>query len=180
MVDFQQLADTEWLRLKIIRLKALRESPDFFLSTYEKERAYDDKKWQSEFGRGEWTVGSIDGRDVCLLGVTEAGIPPNNHCLEYMWVAPGYRRQGIGFELVIGAMERLFRSGTSLVHLWVLDGNNGAVSVYKSLRFEFNGVEQRLDNYGKPGRTEQQMDLVLTQEILDEARQHSYPAAAPS
>ena len=172
MVDFQQLADTEWLRLKLIRLKALLDSPDFFLSTYGKEREYDDKKWQSEFSRGEWTVGSVDGNDVCLLGVTEAGIAPNNHCLEYMWVDPGYRHQGIGFELVIGAMERLYRSGISLVHLWVLDGNNRAVSVYKSLRFEFNGREQPLDAYDRPGRTEQQMDLVLTQEILDEARQH--------
>ncbi|HET7014226.1 MAG TPA: GNAT family N-acetyltransferase [Streptosporangiaceae bacterium] len=153
------------------------------MSTYKKEREYDDKRWQSEFSRGEWTVGSVDGQDVCLLGVTEAGIAPNNHCLEYMWVDPEYRHQGIGFELVIGAMERLYRSGIQLVHLWILDGNNRAAELYKRLRFEFNTVEQLLDNYGRPGRKELQMDLVLTQEILDEARQnapHAHAALATS
>ncbi len=178
MVDFQQLADTEWLRLKAIRLTALAESPDFFLSTFTNERQYDDKKWQSEFDRGEWTIGSIDGKDVCLLGVTKSGPDPDNRCLEYMWVDPRYRNHRLAFELVFGAIERLYQAGFERVHLWVLDGNVPATNLYKSLHFEYSNVKQWLED--RPTRYEERMQLKLTKEILDEARQRSLTALAPS
>lgn len=181
MVVFRQLANEDWRRLRDIRLNALRESPDYFLSEYSKEQEFSAERWRAEFSRGEWTIGSIDGQDVCLLGVTrEEHTPPSECWLEYMWVDPAYRSRGIAFILVAHALNRLFQNGVKLIRLWVLDGNNRAVSLYKSLRFEFNGTEEPLDDFGKPGRREQQMDLALTQEILDEARRRPVPALAAS
>lgn len=55
------------------------------------------------------------------------------------------------------------------MRLWVLDGNDPAVNLYRSLNFRFNMLRQPLQD--KPGRIEEHMDLELTQEILDEVRQ---------
>lgn len=176
MEDFQRLAKEDWRRLRDIRLIALRESPDTFLSTYNKERKFSGGRWRAEFDRGVWTIGSIDGRGVCLLGATaEADTPPSARWLEYMWVDPDYRGQGIASRLVCHALDHLYETGVREVRLWVLDGNNRAASLYKNLGFEFNGKREPLK--AKPGRSEEQMDLVLTQQVLHEARQFPHASA---
>ena len=170
MVVFQRLAKEDWRRLRDIRLIALRESPDNFLSTHTKERKFSAERWQAEFDRGAWTIGSIDGEDVCLLGATrEAQTPGGERYLEYMWVHPGYRRQGIAGQLVRQELNQLREDGCKLVRLWVLDGNDPAVSLYKTLNFKFNHFRQALE--AKPERFEEQMDLELIQENLGNAGQ---------
>jgi GNAT superfamily N-acetyltransferase len=180
MEAFQRLADeNEWRRLRDIRLIALQESPDFFLSTYEKELGFAEQRWRAEFVRGVWTIGCIDGHDVCLLGTTrEEDTPPNECWLEYMWVHAGYRRQGIAGQLVRQELNRLRADGFKLARLWVLDGNDPATDLYKSLNFRFNGTSQALQ--AKPGRFEIQMELELIQENLGSPRERRLTAFASS
>jgi len=71
--------------------------------------------------------------------------------------------------LVGQELSQLHQAGFKLVRLWVLDGNDPAVNLYRSLNFRFNMLRQPLQD--KPGRIEEHMDLELTQEILDEVRQ---------
>jgi ribosomal protein S18 acetylase RimI-like enzyme len=177
MVVFQRLAAKDWRRLRDVRLIALQESPECFLSTHKKELEYREKRWQAEFNRGEWTIGSIDGADVCLLGVTrEEQTPQDERYLEYMWVDPRQRGAGIAFRLVTHELIRLYEAHVRLVRLWVLNGNNPAVSLYKSLSFDFNGMDQPLKD--RPWRKEEQMDLLLTQELLGEACRRQHPVTA--
>jgi hypothetical protein len=50
--DIRLLAPDEWVELRNIRLAALRESRQAFLSNYQREIVYDPDRWRAEFGRG--------------------------------------------------------------------------------------------------------------------------------
>jgi len=158
--DIKLLVPDEWLRLRDIRLSALRESPDAFLSTYEQEQDYSERQWRAEFARGDWNVGLIEGRPVSLLGVTRESSTPEQECyLEYLWVSPECRRSGVARTMLTAIIERLRTSGMTTVFLWVLDGNEVAVHLYK--RVGFTRMNHRQPLPADPGRSEERMRLDL-------------------
>jgi ribosomal protein S18 acetylase RimI-like enzyme len=95
------------------------------------------------------------------VGATrEPGRPAYERFLEYLWVSPGSRGQGIGsrfFDLVLG---RLQAAGVRTAFLWVLDGNDVAVRLYRKAGFE--PVGQPVPLTARPGRSEQLFRLDLT------------------
>lgn len=162
MPDIRLLTQDEWLTLRDIRLSALHESPEAFLSTYTQERAYGDSRWQAEFARGEWWAGYTGDEAVSLLGTThEPSTPPAECYLEYMWVASGHRRSGIALQMLNVVLGHLRASGLRTVNLWVLDGNEGARSLYKRVGFVSCNHRQPLP--GQPGRHEELMQLDLSE-----------------
>jgi len=164
MFQIKVLTPDDWDVLRAIRLTALDESPDMFLSTYSQEREYDPSRWRGEFGRGDWYV-SIDSESpdgpVGILGITREPSTPAHQCfLEYLWVAPEVRRHGLAFTMVRQVLDQLQPVGVRTVFLWVLDGNESAMRLYKRLGFvscnEIHPLEAR------PGRTEELMQLHLS------------------
>jgi ribosomal protein S18 acetylase RimI-like enzyme len=147
-------------RLKRLRLRALKDSPDCFLSVHAVERQYPDDRWTAEFERGDWYAGMSGHADVSLIGVTsEPGMPESERYIEYMWVARGFRRHGVGEYTLKEVLGILRASGVKVVYLWVLDGNVAAAELYRKVGFAFTGVVQPLA--ARPGRSEQQMMLAL-------------------
>src|SRR5260370_20474271 len=119
--EIVQLGRDDWVRLRNIRLWALKDSPDSFLSTYDKELSYSEDHWRAEFDRGDWHVGTGNGEDIGLLGVTREPHTPADECyLEYLWVAPGSRRSGLAFRMVTTILDVLRDSGIRISYLWVL------------------------------------------------------------
>jgi len=158
--DIKLLVPDEWLRLRDIRLSALRESPDAFLSTYEQEQDYSERQWRAEFARGDWNVGLIEGRPVSLLGVTRESSTPEQECyLEYLWVSPECRRSGVARTMLTAIIERLRTSGMTTVFLWVLDGNEPAKRLYEHCGFTSTGLTQRPRR--SPLRSEELMRLIF-------------------
>jgi ribosomal protein S18 acetylase RimI-like enzyme len=47
-----------------------------------------------------------------------------------LWVAPGFRGQGIGDQLVVAIVEWAKAAGFSQVLLWVTEGNTRAEALY--------------------------------------------------
>jgi ribosomal protein S18 acetylase RimI-like enzyme len=176
MVDYHALGVDEWPTLQKIRLRALKESPDTFLATREQEQNYDESRWRSEFDRGEWIIGLVDGKEISLVGVTheaDADDPRREkHYIEYMWVAPECRRSGIGYRMLDFALDRLYKSGVQSVNLWVLDGNTPAAALYEQMGFRRTKVVNLLTNE-KPGRSEEAMWLDLSQHQPSEQRPSS-------
>ena len=41
-----------------------------FLSTVEREKAWEQPDWEEEFKRGVWYFGRVSGEDIGLIGVT--------------------------------------------------------------------------------------------------------------
>jgi ribosomal protein S18 acetylase RimI-like enzyme len=160
------LAENDWLRLQNVRLTALDDNPQAFLSTFKAEAAFDEGRWRREFVRGEWHVmcaGERDGgdqEDVGLLGVTRLPDMSLRECyLEYLWVAPGVRRRGVASILLRRVLDRLRDSGVHTVWLWILDGNERAMRLYE--RFGFHSTDERQSLPDNPKRSEERMKLRL-------------------
>jgi ribosomal protein S18 acetylase RimI-like enzyme len=159
-VQWRVLTEPEWRSLRGARLTALKESPGSFLSSYDKESAFEQIRWREEFSRGEWVIGlageSIDG----LLGITTASdISPDERYLEYLWISPRQRRSGLATNLIRATLERLAGAGINTVWLWILDGNEPARHLYEKCGFTSTGERQPLQ--ADPSRSEERMRLRL-------------------
>jgi ribosomal protein S18 acetylase RimI-like enzyme len=158
--DIRLLTEDEWGELRNIRLDALRESPQTFLSTYEREILYDAGRWRDEFKRGNWYIGILAGKPISLLGVVRGpGVPISECYLEYLWVSPEYRRSRIAFGMLTMVLECLRTASVGTVFVWVLDGNEAARSLYERIGFVISNHRQPLA--GRPGRSEERLILTL-------------------
>jgi len=102
----------------------------------------------------------MGGLQVSLLGATrEPGRPAHERFLEYLWVSPGWRRSGVGFQFFSMVLDRLQATGVRTVFLWVMDGNDVATSLYRKAGFDPVGKPVPLT--ARPGRSEQLFRLDL-------------------
>lgn len=160
MPEVKLLVPDEWLTLRNIRLAALQDSPDAFLATYEQQARYTEDQWRAEFSRGGWHVGFEASQPVGLLGVTREPQMPVHECyLEYMWVDPGCRGRGVALEMLTAVLEVLRAAGVRTAFLWVLDGNDVAMRLYKRAGFIRTNHRQPLK--ARPGRSEERLRLNL-------------------
>jgi len=142
------LVEDQWPELREIRLSALRDNPAAFLATHKREAAYDERRWRKEFSRGEWNVMLADDEQVGLLGVTREPAMSLRECyLEYLWVAPDFRRSGVGSMLMRTVLRRLRESGVHTVWLYILDGNRAAMSLYQGFGFQSTNERQELPDH---------------------------------
>jgi len=162
LVEFkvEVLTEADWSLLQDLRLTALKDYPTAFLSSYEREEAYDEQRWRQEFERGEWNIILTDGRRAGLLGVTRLPHMPLQECyLEYMWVDPEFRRCGVASMLLRTVLDRLRDLGVDTVLLYVLAGNDDATRLYKRFGFHYTNECQELPDH--PAGREEQMRLRL-------------------
>jgi ribosomal protein S18 acetylase RimI-like enzyme len=160
MPDIELLTADQWPILRRIRLMALSQAPDSFIAKYEDEKEFDEVRWRAEFDRGQWSIGSHLGSSVSLLGCTREERTPWYECfLEYLWVSPEWRNCGLGYSMLAHAIERLRQEGVRTAFLWVLDGNEPAVRLYR--RFGFVSANYREPLECRPGRAEELMRLDL-------------------
>jgi ribosomal protein S18 acetylase RimI-like enzyme len=154
------LSGDDWGQLRDLRLRALKESPNAFLATYEEQANWTDHDWRQEVSRGDWLVRVVVGRPVALLGATpEADISESERYLSYLWVAPSDRRRGVARELVLAMLARLRAAGVRRAWLWVLGENAAARLLYERLGFVSTGERQPLVK--DPSRFEERMTLSL-------------------
>jgi GNAT superfamily N-acetyltransferase len=125
-----QLGERDGERLREVRLRALRDSPDSFWATYDKESELPPEKWAERLTdpRSRWWVAEAgDGVDVGLVCVFLE--EPGAH-LGSMWVAPEARGEGVGSRLVDEAVSWARTTGAEQVRLWAVDGNHAARALY--------------------------------------------------
>jgi ribosomal protein S18 acetylase RimI-like enzyme len=156
----EALPEDEWSRLKKIRLAALKDDPSAFLSSHEREAAYEDEKWLDEFSRGNWYVMLAGTKDVGLLGVTRESAMSSQECyLEYLWVDRVFRGGGVGSMLLRTVLERLENSGVHTVWLYILTGNQEAKRLYQRFGFQSTNEQHPLPDH--PAGSEERMRLRL-------------------
>lgn len=160
MFQVELLAPDHWRTLKKTRLLALRESPQAFLATYKQESAFDQDRWRQEFLRGSWYIGRLGQKVVALVGVTRAPDAPADECyLEYLWVSPNHRGAGIGAKLLGWVIKCLQAAAVRTAYLWVLQGNEPAMRLYRRAGFVSANHRQQLDT--DPSRWEERLLLHL-------------------
>ena len=156
----EALTEDEWSRLRDIRLLALEDYPAAFLSSHEREAAYDEQRWRQEFSRGVWNILLAGGKEIGLLGVTRELAMSSQECyLESLWIAPDFRRNRAASMMLRTVLNRLRDSGVHTVWLYILNGNEGARRLYEKFGFQSTNEWQLLPDH--PAGSEHRMKLRL-------------------
>ncbi|GLZ77711.1 N-acetyltransferase [Actinorhabdospora filicis] len=126
---------------KELRLAALLDAPNAFMSTYADSVARSEEQWVSWIEAVAVFGAFLDGRPAGMVGA----IRPEEGLTELisMWVSPdarGHRLAGRLAEAVVGFARE---SGDRAVHLEVIAGNDAAESAY--LKSGFRHIPKRKD-----------------------------------
>jgi len=136
---------------KEIRLRALKESPGAFGSTYAREVQFTDEEWKDRVARwgSEMGIGFLAFNNAVACGIAGSFLHPNNPAraqLISMWTAPSHRHRGVGRMLVdfVAAWARL--RGATILDLFVVANNSPAMRFYERLGFVRTGRTQPYPN----------------------------------
>jgi ribosomal protein S18 acetylase RimI-like enzyme len=150
-LEIRQITDTDAAAWWALRLRALRESPEAFGSTYDEaverplaiaaRRALPDPDAPDNF-----TLGAFAPELVGFVGFEREEGRKNRHkgSIWGMFVAPESRGQGIGRELLAALVARARQQdGLEQIILTVVSENAAARELYRSYGFTTYGVEPR-------------------------------------
>src|SRR4051812_14914270 len=100
-VEIRRIASGDAPLLREVRLRSLRTDPASFGSTYEREAAFDDERWQNwassnAVGEDRTTLLALDGaRAVGIVVAARREADPEAFDVFAMWVEPGARGSGL-------------------------------------------------------------------------------------
>ena len=153
-----------------LRLQALQDCPSAFASSYEEEcdTAIVAVAERLAPAADHCVFGALEGTE--LIGT--AGLAREGHVKlahkAFIWgvyVAPRFRRQGVGRQLVTQALEHAAKvPGLRQVNLGVNVANAAAISLYESLGFRSFGIERGFMLLNGQLHDEVHMVCVLAQE----------------
>jgi ribosomal protein S18 acetylase RimI-like enzyme len=140
MVVLEAITTQNVFVFKEVRLRALRDTPSAFGSTYARESQLTDAEWIERAIRwnGERGIGFLAMDDEIACGIAGSFLDPDDatraHLIS-MWTAPTHRRHGVGRLLVdeVAAWVRLRGARTLL--LMVTSVNEPAMRFYERLGF---------------------------------------------
>jgi ribosomal protein S18 acetylase RimI-like enzyme len=147
----ERITPENTLLFRITRLRALQDSPMAFGSTYAREIQLSDSDWQERVMR--WNRSDSIG-----YLATDRGLPCglllshldeqdlNKAHLISMWVAPPYRRSGVGNALVSAIQDWAEKRGASQLLLMVTCSNDAAIRFYERLGFSMTGHTEPYPN----------------------------------
>lgn len=132
------LAPAGWEHLRDMRLAALLDAPEAFVTTFDAEVLRTSDEWRGILERSPWVVAHEQRVIVgiaCLAAPDEEG--PRKRFIESVWVTPGQRRRGLVRLMLEKLEERAGHEGAESLQLWVLDTNGSAADAYLKLGFEW-------------------------------------------
>jgi ribosomal protein S18 acetylase RimI-like enzyme len=144
MIVLESITAQNVFLFKEVRLRALRDTPSAFGSTYVRESQLTDAQWIERAIRwnGEKGIGFLAMDDEIACGIAGSFLDesePTRAQLISMWTAPTHRRHGVGRLLVdeVAAWARLRGARTLL--LMVTSVNEPAMRFYERLGFTRTG-----------------------------------------
>jgi ribosomal protein S18 acetylase RimI-like enzyme len=150
MIVIQPITVRSAALFKEVRLRALRDTPNAFGSTYERESQFPDEEWTARAARwnGEKGIGflAMDGGGCGIAGAFLDPNDPTRAQLISMWTAPAHRRQGVGRMLVEGVVAWARARGARTLLLMVTSINEPAMRFYERLGFARTGRTEPYPN----------------------------------
>jgi GNAT superfamily N-acetyltransferase len=140
----------EGAALREVRLAALCDSPSAFSSTHRAEEAQTAQHWAERArhsSAGDDSAiyfATVDDRVVGLVGAYRPNHAQAVVQLVSMWTAPDARRTGSGRRLVDAVLDWARAGSADSVELWVTQGNDPAIELYRSAGFRETGDHQAL------------------------------------
>lgn len=160
--EVRRIRADEWAELRDMRLAALRDSPLAFGSTYEREVAFPQDRWQrwaSEAATGaEYLAVAVGAGRWLAMGRGSADLEDGRSAfLTAVYVVPEWRRHGLGRAVSAAVADWARSGGFDSIRLHVAEWNVAARRIYESLGFESTGVTEPLPH--DPKVTEIEMRL---------------------
>jgi len=159
----RRLRSDEWQGYRDIRLRALRDSPTAFGSTFEVESVKPDEYWKARLASASDSphqLPLVAERGSQMVGLVWGWIDPNRsdaaHVIQ-MWVAPEARGQGCGARLIESIVDWAREAAVRSVHLRVTCGDTAAQRLYRRLGFRPAGEQEPL----RPGSVELAQPMLL-------------------
>lgn len=137
-MEIQRLTPGEGPRLRTIRLRALRDAPDAFASTFAEADALPPDAWEQQLVELATFVAVLDQSDVGMA----RGATLDDELVGFLisvWVAPEARSQGIGEALIDAVVAWARQSGLERLLVDVGDENDAAVALYARKGFAPTG-----------------------------------------
>lgn len=138
-IDIIQLSATKWQQYKSLRLRALKEDPQAFGSSYKKELQYSDKKWQSRLTGGDLIIfANLDQQLVGMAGAyqTDADQKSQSSTIFGVFVVSEARGKGVSRKIMKALLRLLKDRGVAQVNLTVNKDQLAAIGLYRKLGFQ--------------------------------------------
>jgi len=167
MPILEQITENNVAAFKTVRLRALLDSPSVFGSTYAREAQFPDAEWLRRAANmnGEKRIGYLAMDNGLPCGIA-AGFrdehDPTRAQVISMWVAPDYRRAGVGSALIAATRAWARNRGVSTLQLMVTSCNDAAIEFYKRMGFSMTGKTEPYPN--DPSLIEYEMSQPISME----------------
>jgi ribosomal protein S18 acetylase RimI-like enzyme len=128
---------------RALRLRALREHPDAFTSSWEEERQQPAEAAAQRLAAHPFWGAYRQAELYGFVGLQREPRTKNRHkaTVMGMYVAPELAGQGVGRKLLEALIAHARLNGTESLVLTVTDGNQRAVRLYESAGFRSFGIE---------------------------------------
>lgn len=151
MISIEPITSRNVWVFKAVRLRALKEDPHAFGSTYAKESQLTDADWLRRVERwnGATGIGFLAMDDGVACGLAGSFLDENDRgsaVLISMWTAPTHRQQGVGRLLVDEVSKWARGRGAHFLLLMVVGNNDSAIRFYERLGFKRTGRTQPYPN----------------------------------
>lgn len=137
----RQLVEEDWRIYREIRLRSLKQDPDSFCSTYDREVGRTDVQWVERLrldARTKFSLPLVALLDSEFVGLACGIVHSDEDDVAYlyqMWVTPEARGSGIGRRLLIEIIQWAKGVGMRTLKLGVTSINTAAVRLYESVGF---------------------------------------------
>ena len=131
----RQLGPGDEDTVRTLRLRALRDAPHEFSSTYEREAARTGAAWRAWFTPGATFVADDDDGPAGLVAAVRDSEEPDTAHLMALWVDPARRGSGVGDALVAAVLAWAQSQAMARTRLHVMAGNGPALRLYARHRF---------------------------------------------
>ena len=149
----------DWKDLRSVRLRALADTPKAFVSEHSREAGWLEEDWRSAIQQARWVVARTAHGVIGVARSSQDPESPERRYIEAVWVAPEFRRLGVGHRLVRWLIDRERKSGIKEILLWVIDSNVYARSFCLRMGFRSTGRIQPVP--GGEERTEELLAYVI-------------------
>lgn len=140
----ERLGPGDGPRLRAVRLRALADAPDAFVTTLAEAEAWDDASWEGQAVSLPTFVWVDHGADLGMVRVAPFDGDPQAAYLISMWVAPEARGHGVGDALVSEVLSWARVHARRRVFLDVGERNRPARALYERAGFVVSGVRGTL------------------------------------